>query len=156
MMYEFISHCPEETVLLGMRIGLHMKGGEIILLSGELGAGKTMLTKGIVKGIGADKMTSVVSPSFTIVNVYNARLDIIHVDLYRLDSEEIGNLGLEDFMDTDHVIIVEWAERGHGFFIGTTVDITIDHSGERSRRITISAELPWIETLALDEALSQA
>jgi tRNA threonylcarbamoyladenosine biosynthesis protein TsaE len=91
--------------------------------------------------------TTVVSPSFTLVNLYNARLDIIHVDLYRLDSEEIGNLGLEDFMDTDHVIIVEWAQRACGFFQGTTVDITIDHAGENKREITISTQLPWISDL---------
>ncbi|HVN72576.1 MAG TPA: tRNA (adenosine(37)-N6)-threonylcarbamoyltransferase complex ATPase subunit type 1 TsaE [Desulfomonilia bacterium] len=148
MKQEFISKSPEDTYSLGIRIGSLLKGGELILLNGELGAGKTLLTKGIVAGLEPHNPTTVVSPSFTLVNLYNARLDIIHVDLYRLDSEEIGNLGLEDFMDKNHIIIVEWAERVHGFFIGTTVDVTIEHSGESSRRITISAELPWIEYLA--------
>ena len=147
MRREFSSHSPEETAKLGAQIGSLLSGGEIILLNGELGAGKTIFTKGIVKGMEPDASTTVVSPSFTLVNLYNAKLDIIHVDLYRLDSEEIGNLGLEDFMDTDHVIIVEWAQRACGFFRGTTVEITIDHAGEQERRISISTELPWIKDL---------
>ena len=147
MRHDFISNSPEETYSLGTHIGSRLTGGEIIGLNGELGTGKTLLTKGIVKGMDPDALTAVVSPSFTLVNLYNARLDIIHVDLYRLDSEEIGNLGLEDFMDTDHVIIVEWAQRACGFFLGTTVDITIDHAGEHKREITISTQLPWISDL---------
>lgn len=118
MRRKFSSHSPEETTKLGAQIGSLLSGGEIILLNGELGAGKTLFTKGIVEGMEPDTSAIVVSPSFTLVNLYNARLDIIHVDLYRLDSEEIGNLGLEDFMDTDHVIIVEWAQRACGFFGG--------------------------------------
>jgi tRNA threonylcarbamoyladenosine biosynthesis protein TsaE len=147
MRYDFISNSPEETYSLGANIGSRLTGGEIILLNGELGAGKTLLTKGIVKGMDPEATATVVSPSFTLVNLYNARLDIIHVDLYRLDSEEIGNLGLEDFMDTDHVIIVEWAQRACGFFPGTTIDITIDHAGENKREITISTQLPWVSDL---------
>lgn len=147
MMFEFTSTSPERTVSFGQSIGSRLLGGEIILLNGDLGAGKTLLTKGIVKGMDPDALTTVVSPSFTLVNLYNARLDIIHVDLYRLDSEEIGNLGLEDYMDMEHVIIVEWAERACGFFAGTIVNITIDHDGDYRRKITISSELPWIRDL---------
>jgi tRNA threonylcarbamoyladenosine biosynthesis protein TsaE len=147
MINGFISNSPEETFSLGTHIGTLLKGGEVILLNGELGAGKTLLTKGIVKGIDPDADATVVSPSFTLVNLYDARLDIVHVDLYRLDSEDIGNLGLEDFMDTDHVIIVEWAQRAYGFFPGTTIDIAIDHAGENKREITISTQLPWINDL---------
>ena len=146
-MVEFTSDSPECTIALGEGIGSRLKGGEIILLNGDLGAGKTLLTKGIVKGMNPDASTTVVSPSFTLVNLYNARLDIIHVDLYRLDSDEIGNLGLEDFMDMEHVIIVEWAERACGFFEGTIVNITIEHAGEYRRTITVASDLPWMEDL---------
>ena len=103
-----------------------------------------MLTKGIVEGVTPGSSSSVVSPSFTLVNIYNARLDIIHVDLYRLDSEEICNLGLEDFMDKDHVIVVEWAERARGYFMGDIVEILIHHLGEHLRKITITSDIPWI------------
>jgi tRNA threonylcarbamoyladenosine biosynthesis protein TsaE len=141
---EYITNSPEETLILGTRLGSSFKGGEILLLSGALGAGKTLLTKGIAEGISPGLSSLVVSPSFTLVNIYNARLDIIHVDLYRLDSEEIGHLGLEDFMDKDHVMVVEWAERAHDFFIGNTVEITIAYLGENSRKIGIITDIPWI------------
>lgn len=145
---EYTTNSPEETLALGERIGSLLDGGEIILMNGELGAGKTLLARGIVQGMGPDSQTRVVSPSFTLVNMYNARLDIIHVDLYRLDSEEIAHLGLEDYMDRDHVLIVEWAERACGFFRGETVDIVITHAGECARTIVISTELPRMEALA--------
>lgn len=148
MTYEFTTNSPEETLALGARIGALLKGGEIILLNGELGAGKTLLTRGIVQGMEPDAQTRVVSPSFTLVNIYNARLDIIHVDLYRLDSEEIAHLGLEDYMDGDHVLIVEWAERACGFFRGATVDIVINHAGESSRNILISTGITRMEALS--------
>lgn len=148
MKREFTSYSEEETLQLGASIGSRLQGGEILLLDGELGSGKTLLTKGIVTVLGPEPSTTVVSPSFTLVNMYSAaRLDIIHVDLYRLDSEEIGQLGLEDFMDRDHVIIVEWAERASGFFSGETVDITIHRISDHSRRICISSELPWMEAI---------
>jgi tRNA threonylcarbamoyladenosine biosynthesis protein TsaE len=141
---EYITNSPEETLALGTRIGSFLRGGETLLLSGDLGAGKTLLTKGIAEGISMGLSTLVASPSFTLVNVYNAKLDIIHVDLYRLDSEEIGHLGLEDFMDKDHVMVVEWAERAHGFFTGDTMEISIVYLGEHSRKIAISSDIPWI------------
>ncbi len=144
----FTTTSPEETLALGERIGSLLDGGEIILLNGELGAGKTLLARGIVQGMGPAPQTRVVSPSFTLVNIYNARLDIIHVDLYRLDSEEIAHLGLEDYMDRDHVLVVEWAERAFGFFRGATVDVVITHAGESSRDILISTGLPRMEALA--------
>jgi tRNA threonylcarbamoyladenosine biosynthesis protein TsaE len=139
---EFITNSPEETLALGASIGSLLRGGETLLLSGDLGAGKTLLTKGIAEGISPGLSTLVASPSFTLVNVYNARLDIIHVDLYRLDSGEIGHLGLEDFMDKDHVMIVEWAERAQDFFTGDMMEITIIYLGERSRKITITSDIP--------------
>jgi tRNA threonylcarbamoyladenosine biosynthesis protein TsaE len=141
---EFTTNSPEETMALGATLGAPLKGGEIILLRGDLGAGKTLLTKGIMEGLAPGSSSSVVSPSFTLVNIYNARLDIIHVDLYRLDSEEIGNLGLEDFMDKDHVMVVEWAEHARNFFMGDIVEITIDYLGDHSRKITIISYIPWI------------
>lgn len=147
MRLEFTTASPEETLALGTRIGSLLRGGEIILLNGGLGAGKTLLARGIVQGMDPDPVTRVVSPSFTLVNVYHARLDIIHVDLYRLDSEEIAHLGLEDYMDRDHVLIVEWAERACGFFRGATMDIVISHAGDCSRDILISTELPRMEAL---------
>lgn len=148
MKLRFKSESPSGTLELGARIGSLLQGGEILLLTGELGTGKTLLTKGIAKGLGSDPGSPVVSPSFTLVNIYHARLDIVHVDLYRLDSEEISLLGLEDYMDGRHVMVVEWAERAQGYFRGPLVEISIDHAGEMGREISLNTELPWMEALA--------
>ena len=133
----YISNSPQETMELGVRIGRSLSGGEIILLSGDLGAGKTLLTKGIAEGIGTEEATTVVSPSFTLVNIYKARLDIVHVDLYRLDSDEVYELGLEDFMDKDHIMVVEWAERAREFFQGAILEVSIEYLGEQTRKISL-------------------
>lgn len=141
---EFITKSADETSSLGRRIGSLLRGGEILLLNGDLGAGKTLITKGIADGLQPGLSSRVASPSFTLVNIYNAKLDIIHVDLYRLDSEEIGQLGLEDYMDTDHVLVIEWAERAQGFFTDKVIEIVITYLGEHSRKIGIFTEIPWI------------
>lgn len=144
MKKEFITGSADETFALGKTIGTFLQGGEILLLNGDLGAGKTLITKGIAEGLQPGLSSVVASPSFTLVNIYNAKLDIIHVDLYRLDSEEIGQLGLEDFMDRNHVMVVEWAERACGFFTGEAMEIAISYLGEHSRKITITSTIPWI------------
>ena len=133
----FNTTSPDDTRALGRDIGKALRGGEIILLHGDLGAGKTLLTKGIAEGLDIDQSVAVVSPSFTLVNMYKARLDIVHVDLYRLSSEGIYDLGLEDYMDQEHVMVVEWAEKAPDFFSGHILDVTIEYSGETTRRITI-------------------
>ena len=130
------SKSPEETLLFGESIGKRLKGGEIILLSGDLGAGKTLLTRGIAKGLKAEG-SPVVSPSFTLVNIYKARLDIVHVDLYRLDSDSVTGLGLEDYMDSDHVIIVEWADIALDYFKDNIERIKIEYKGENERIIIL-------------------
>ena len=136
-MHEFNTKSPAETRGLGKDIGKGLKGGEIILLHGDLGAGKTLLTKGIAEGLDIDPAIAVVSPSFTLVNIYKARLDIVHVDLYRLSSEGIYDLGLEDFMDQEHVMVVEWAEKAPDFFSGHIIDIIIEYTGETERKIRV-------------------
>ena len=136
-MLEVVTNSPEETGALGRKVGECLKGGEVILLHGDLGAGKTLFTKGVAQGLGASGKTAVVSPTFTLVNVYQARLDIVHVDLYRLSFDEVFELGLEDYMDREHVMVVEWAEKAEGFFSGALIEVTFQYEGEASRRITM-------------------
>ena len=136
-MLEVVTNSPEETGALGRKVGECLKGGEVILLHGDLGAGKTLFTKGVAQGLGASGKTAVVSPTFTLVNVYEARLDIVHVDLYRLGFDEVFELGLEDYMDREHVMVVEWAEKAEGFFSGALIEVTFQYEGEASRRITM-------------------
>ena len=108
---ELISHSPEQTQRLGVRIGEFALPGDIFLLVGSLGAGKTCLTQGIVWGLGSKEYA--LSPSFVIVRELYGRLPLYHIDLYRLDHiEEIAELGLDDYLYGNGVCVVEWAEKG--------------------------------------------
>ena len=140
-MIEIISCNTKETFELGRKIGSLLKGGEIILLSGDLGAGKTLIVKGIGSGLGINENTTVVSPTFTLVNFYEARIGLVHVDLYRLDFDGIRHLGLEDYMDNKHVIVVEWADISGGFFKGDILRIRIEYLTVNSRKIFLDGNI---------------
>jgi len=140
------TNSPDQTFELGRKLGEKLNGGEIVLLHGDLGAGKTLFTKGLAQGLGVEDPSSVVSPSFTLVNIYKARLDIVHGDLYRLDADAVYELGLEDYMDQEHVLIIEWAEKAGGFFAGNILDITIEHVGESSRAFTVESARAYLDT----------
>jgi tRNA threonylcarbamoyladenosine biosynthesis protein TsaE len=132
----FITRSPEETFAVARSIGERLKGGEIFLLSGDLGAGKTVFAKGMAAGLGIDP-TEVTSPSFTLVNVHEGRLRFYHVDLYRLESDRRLDLGLEEvFEDEEAVTVVEWAERLTVVLAGATkVDMFYVSNSERRIRI---------------------
>ena len=107
-----ISHSPKETLQLGKSLGSSLIPGDIILLNGDLGAGKTHLTQGICYGMGLDKGSYIRSPTFTLINEYQGKLPIYHIDLYRIDSlEEIYSLGLEEILFNQGITIIEWAEK---------------------------------------------
>jgi len=108
---ELISHSPEQTQRLGMRIGELALPGDILLLVGALGTGKTCLAQGIAWGLGIKEYA--LSPSFVIIRELYGRLPLYHIDLYRLDQiEEIVELGLDDYLYGKGVCVVEWAEKG--------------------------------------------
>lgn len=108
---EFITHSAEETFALAKSIGDRLRGGELFLLTGDLGAGKTVFVKGLAAGLGIEPM-DVTSPTFTLVNIHEGRLRLYHIDLYRLDAGALHGLGLEEIFDDDKsVAAVEWAER---------------------------------------------
>jgi tRNA threonylcarbamoyladenosine biosynthesis protein TsaE len=113
-MVTFISHNPAETESLGESWGRAAQRGRVIALSGDLGAGKTQLVKGIARGLGI--AACVHSPTFTLVNEYGGgRLRLFHLDLYRLETpEQIAAAGLEEFLRSDGVTVIEWAERMPG------------------------------------------
>jgi tRNA threonylcarbamoyladenosine biosynthesis protein TsaE len=110
-MATFISHSPAETESLGERWGREAQRGLVIALSGDLGAGKTQLVRGIARGLGVT--TRVHSPTFTLVNEYSGgRHTLFHLDLYRLETrEQIHSAGIEDFLQPDGIAVIEWAER---------------------------------------------
>ena len=113
--------------------------GEVVLLSGDLGSGKTTLTQGILHGLGADEFAR--SPTFVLVNEYVARLTLYHVDLYRLDSfEEIHSLGLDDYLFGDGLCVVEWADKANGYFPVDHLLVSIEVTGDDLRTLTLSCE----------------
>ena len=129
-----VSNSPEETLRLGEQWGREAKPGWVIGLSGDLGAGKTQLVKGIARGLGI--ASRIQSPTFTLVHEYReGRLPLYHIDLYRLDTaEQVVGAGLEEYFDqTDGVTVVEWIER---YPIKNCRRARIDSSGESERRIS--------------------
>ena len=145
-MATFISHSAAETESLGEAWGREARSGWVIGLSGDLGAGKTQLVKGLARGLGATERVH--SPTFALVNEYlNGRLPLFHLDLYRLETpEQIRSAGLEEFLRPDGVTVVEWVERWSAEIVNLKVNIAtstvryrevwIESMNETERRIT--------------------
>jgi tRNA threonylcarbamoyladenosine biosynthesis protein TsaE len=137
---EWISHEADETFHLGNRMGEQLTGGEILLLSGPLGAGKTIFVKGLAAALGVDP-EEVTSPSFTLVNPHKEKLSLYHIDLYRLDegASAAHAVDLDELlMDERAVIVIEWAERlGRYSLPSNTWRITILGDGDEPRTISI-------------------
>jgi tRNA threonylcarbamoyladenosine biosynthesis protein TsaE len=136
-----VSQNQKETFDLGVRIGSELSGGEIILLDGALGAGKTVLVKGISHALGIDE-EEVTSPSFTLVNPHSGKLLLYHIDLYRLNegASAAHAVDLDEILtDEKAVVVIEWAERlGHYPLPDSVVNISITGDGEAPRTISIS------------------
>ncbi len=125
----------EETFGLARRLASGFAGDEVVLLTGELGAGKTVFAKGVAAGAGVADTSRVSSPSFTLVNIYEGRHRVFHVDLYRLDrAQDILDLGWEDMIGRG-IVLVEWAEKLPFAVVGLAV--RIEPAGDDARRITI-------------------
>ncbi len=133
---EFITHSDLETFELGSRVGEGIRGRAIFLLHGELGAGKTVFTKGLAAGLGIDPM-DVTSPSFTIVNVHEGRFRLYHVDLYRIESSARRELGLEEMFDADAVTVIEWAARLQTPPQGA-IEVNIEYLTDSERWVSIA------------------
>lgn len=130
-----VTRSGEETFELARRLAAGFKGTEVVLLTGELGAGKTVFAKGLAAGAGVADPDRVSSPSFTLVNVYEGRHRIFHIDLYRLDrAAEIADLGWEDMLGQG-IVVVEWAEKLT--FPVDGIRVLIEPTGDDERRITI-------------------
>ena len=140
---EFLSQSPEETIAKGREIAALLRPPVIVLLNGELGSGKTTLTKGIISGLGAASEEEVTSPTFTLVHEFHNHCKVYHVDLYRVEGfRDLESLALEDALSGRAIIIVEWSER---FSLRTDwprVEIRLEHAGGDSRRIAISGLSP--------------
>jgi tRNA threonylcarbamoyladenosine biosynthesis protein TsaE len=140
---ETISHSAEETIELGRQLARHLKPPVLVLMSGDLGSGKTTLSKGIISGLGAAREEDVTSPTFTLVHLFHnssfPQTKVYHVDLYRIEkTTDLESLGLEDALSEPAVILIEWPDR---FSLRTDwpkVTVQMEHCEGDSRRITIS------------------
>ncbi|MBP9903462.1 MAG: tRNA (adenosine(37)-N6)-threonylcarbamoyltransferase complex ATPase subunit type 1 TsaE [Verrucomicrobiota bacterium] len=146
-MATFISHSPADTEALGEHWGRSAQRGGVIALSGDLGAGKTQLVKGLARGLGVT--ARVHSPTFTLVNEYGGgRLRLFHLDLYRLETpEQIRSAGLEEYLQPDGVAVIEWAERlaAGGEWKpagGNLLSVTLEVLNETERRIVYETAGP--------------
>ena len=124
-----------ETEALGERLGAALQPGSVLLLRGDLGAGKTTLVRGLARGLGIDP-GEVSSPTFVLINEYRGRLTLHHVDLYRLEGAAVDDLGLDELTDGGGAVVIEWAERLPRPVDGA-VHIAIADAGENARTITV-------------------
>jgi tRNA threonylcarbamoyladenosine biosynthesis protein TsaE len=138
-MKTFQTHSAEETTDLGRRLVTELKPGTIVLLRGDLGAGKTTMVKGIAEGFQAAKADDVTSPTFTLIHEYRGPLvTLYHIDLYRIDTQrELDTLALDDLMTPHSILLIEWGEKFDRFVRERDREITIQHDGSDDRRIIV-------------------
>jgi tRNA threonylcarbamoyladenosine biosynthesis protein TsaE len=144
---EIETHSADETIALGRQIGASLTPPVLILLTGDLGAGKTTLTKGIVSGAGAAHEEEVTSPTFTLIHKYagEPRLDrgclIYHIDLYRVENRQgLESLGLEDIFNEPAIVIVEWPDRLNLPRSWPVININLEHLSEEARKLIIDGK----------------
>jgi tRNA threonylcarbamoyladenosine biosynthesis protein TsaE len=135
---EIVTQSSEETTAWGREFANKLKAPVLVLLTGDLGSGKTTLTKGIVAGLGAASEDEVTSPTFTLVHVYGKAAKVYHADLYRIESfHDFETLGLEDVFAKPAVVILEWSERFPLESPWPQVHIRLEHRGGDARRISV-------------------
>ena len=138
---EFITHSPEETVALGRKLASSLGPPKLVLLRGELGAGKTTLVKGIAEGFRAASQEDVTSPTFTLVHEYRgSAVNLYHIDLYRVDTpRQLETLGLDDLVGENSVLLIEWGEKFARFIRERDVEIALERTGDSERRVRLTS-----------------
>ena len=140
MTREITTHSPEETIAFGRTLTEMLAPPRLVLLRGDLGAGKTTLVKGIAAGFKAADEEDVTSPTFTLVHEYRSpRAHLYHIDLYRIDTaRELETLGLDDLRSENSILLIEWGEKFPRLQRERDVEISLERDGESRRRIRIS------------------
>lgn len=147
--FEFLSSSPAATQSLGKKIGERLAAGSILALSGELGCGKTWLTRGICEGLGVP-LRQVSSPTFVLVNEYKGRLPVYHMDLYRLGSIDDGfEIGIMDYFNRAEsgIMVIEWAEKMISLLPADILSVKYDILGPKKRKITFSSASDKFDSL---------
>ena len=139
----FLTESPEETVLLGQKLGRHLQRGDLVILTGELGCGKTWFTKGIALGVGVPADEVVTSPSFALMNQYEGRHTLYHMDVYRLENaQDFLDTGLDECFDGGGVVVMEWGDRWPEILPACRFNVAFSILGEASREVLMSGEHP--------------
>lgn len=134
------THSAEETIAFGRELAKQLTPPKIVLLRGDLGAGKTTMVKGIAEAFDAARQDDVTSPTFTLVHEYRGlKVTVIHIDLYRIDTEkELATLGLDDYMRDDTVLLIEWGEKFPRFQHERDVEIALERISDAERRVVVT------------------
>jgi tRNA threonylcarbamoyladenosine biosynthesis protein TsaE len=136
-----ISGDPTKTFHIGRILGETLTAGDIVALTGELGAGKTCLTQGIARGLGVPEVYQITSPTFTLVNEYPGRLNLIHLDVYRLSSSrDLQDLGYEEFFFGKGVTVIEWAEKIQDIIPEKSLSVTMAYLDQNQRSIDMKGQ----------------
>jgi tRNA threonylcarbamoyladenosine biosynthesis protein TsaE len=138
---EFTTHSPEETIALGRKLAAMLNPPKLVVLRGELGAGKTTLVKGIAEAFDAASQEDVTSPTFTLVHEYRGpKANLFHIDLYRIETtRSLETLGLDDLMGNNNILLIEWGEKFPRFERERDVEIALERIAGDERRIQVSA-----------------
>lgn len=138
------THSAEETIELGWRLAQELAPPKLVLLRGDLGAGKTTLVKGIASGFAAAEEDNITSPTFTLVHEYRGpKVNVYHIDLYRIDTpRQLETLGLDDLRDENSILLIEWGEKFPRFVAERDVEIVLERTGENDRKVRILREVP--------------
>jgi tRNA threonylcarbamoyladenosine biosynthesis protein TsaE len=139
-MFNVITSSPEKTRQIGQMLGERLEAGDTVCLYGDLGAGKTNFTYGIAQGLDVQEQY-ITSPTFTFVNEYQGRVPLYHIDLYRLkDPDELENIGFEEYIESDGVTVIEWAERAEDELPVEGLSVYLAYVDEQSREIGFIGE----------------
>ena len=141
-MKTYETHSAEETIELGRKLAGELKPWSVVLLRGDLGAGKTTLVKGIAEAFHAAEAEAVTSPTFTLIHEYRGpEVTLFHIDLYRIDTQrELDTLALDDLMEPNTILLIEWGEKFERFAKERDVEIAIEHRGAEDRVITVKVQ----------------
>ena len=149
MAIDFISHGAAQTQRVGARLGELLQPGDVILLEGDLGAGKTVLAQGVAQGLGIDD--PVTSPTFTLIHEYEGRLPLYHVDLYRLaGAADAANIGLEEYLYGDGVTVIEWPDRAASLVPGDYLVISLRPIADTKRALRLTPHGARYEALVAE------
>lgn len=140
---KYTTHSVEETLALAKRLGASLEGGRTVALIGELGAGKTTFVRGLAQGLGVDDPAAVKSPSYTLVISYPGRVPLYHIDAYFMHTDEDLELcGVEDALETGHVVVIEWADRIQPLLPERIISVRLEAAGLDERMIRIDSLTP--------------